>query len=220
MTGTSGLVNGFYAADVARGRSMRSRRLRSPVFRRMRCTWVAAVAGGNVQSLPSARSARMHVSACRINGSRRKRSPRRRQQALRDALSPHSAAERPTLAALTPHRGSTGSLCATGWSMQRATPDETSGHAADSVRCGNRISCLSLRESRRFREFRPSLVRLQLLVRVSSDWAMLCCTWWRSARKAGLACAVPVNQSPKATSRVAMKSSMRVRSPGSGRCWV
>jgi hypothetical protein len=38
-------IAAFYAADLARGSSMRSRRLWSPVFRRMRCTCVAAVAG-------------------------------------------------------------------------------------------------------------------------------------------------------------------------------
>lgn len=43
-----------------------------------------------------------HTSACRINVSRRKRSPRRRQRASCEARSPHSAAETPALAGLTP----------------------------------------------------------------------------------------------------------------------
>jgi len=41
-----------------------------------------------------------------------------------DARSPHSAAEKPTLAAIAPHRCSTGSLCATGWVMHaNRTPE-------------------------------------------------------------------------------------------------
>jgi len=41
--------------------------------------------------------------ACCINGSRRKRSPRRRQQASREGQSPHSVAESPMWTVLTPH---------------------------------------------------------------------------------------------------------------------
>ena len=43
---------------------------------------------------------------------------------------------------------------------------------------------------------------------------MSSCTWWRSARKMGLTCAVPVNHRPIATSRVAMKSSRWATAPG------
>jgi hypothetical protein len=62
---------------------------------------------------------------------------------------------------------------------------------------------------------------VQFRRRVSSERLMSSCTWSSSARKMGLTCAVPVNHSPIATSRVAMKSSRWVMAPGgSGRCWV
>jgi putative transposase len=51
-----------------------------------------AAAGIRAVKIPP-RSPRANASACRINGSRRKRSPRRRQWASREARSLHSAAE-------------------------------------------------------------------------------------------------------------------------------
>ena len=47
----------------------------------------------------------------------------------------------------------------------------------------------------------------QLRTSVSNERPMSACTWSRPARKTGLTCAVPVNHSPNATARVAMKSS-------------
>jgi hypothetical protein len=78
-------------------------------------------AGGTTCNACRARYSRSspYFSACCINGFRRKRSPHRHQRASCEEQSPHSVAERRTFAVLTPHRGSTVRLCATGCFMHR-----------------------------------------------------------------------------------------------------